>query len=209
MRTVVIIQARMGSTRLPGKVLMDLGGKPVLAHVVERCKASGFQVVVATTKQSEDDAIMQWCWDNRVDAFRGEVDPLQRLVDCAERFNADVIVRVCGDSPFLHSESIAAIVRSVEHGADYSAYRLASGKPVILTKLGLTCEAVTRWCLECESVIASGGAREHVTKGIYTEPRPWSLKWHPIAMPEAAVTQFAIDTQEDLDRARERWAVTV
>jgi len=113
MDTVAIIQARMGSTRLPGKVLMDICGKPMLQHVIERVSRARVQVcydvpcvldnvVVATTTLDEDDAIVKLCNRLMCPCFRGSADDvLARYAACAKDFEADVVVRVTADCPLI------------------------------------------------------------------------------------------------------------
>ena len=106
-RVVAIIQARMSSRRLPGKVLLPLAGKPVLWHVVNRTqRIRGVdEVVVATSTDSADDSIEGWCFNNRVNCFRGPLDDvLSRYVKCAQKFHADVVVRITADCPVIDPE---------------------------------------------------------------------------------------------------------
>lgn len=120
---MAIIQARMGSTRFPGKVLADLGGKAVLQWVVEATLAVGEidQVVVATTKESGDSAIEVWCSDFNVGCFRGEPDDvLKRYFDCASEYGATHIVRITADCPLLDTSTLETVVRrGLADGADY------------------------------------------------------------------------------------------
>ena len=103
MDTVAIIQARMGSTRLPGKVLMDICGKPMLQHVIERVQSPVLDnMVVATTTLDEDDAIVELCNTLKCPCFRGSADDvLARYAACAKDFEADVVVRVTADCPLI------------------------------------------------------------------------------------------------------------
>ncbi|MBT6511929.1 MAG: NTP transferase domain-containing protein, partial [Rhodospirillaceae bacterium] len=104
MTTVAIIQARMGSARLPGKVLMELAGRPVLAHVVGAAgKTAGVdKVVVATSLQAGDDALAAWCAERDVACFRGsESDVLDRFVGAAREYAADIVLRLTADCPLL------------------------------------------------------------------------------------------------------------
>jgi len=103
MDTVAIIQARMGSTRLPGKVLMDICGKPMLQHVIERVQSPVLDnMVVATTTLDEDDAIVELCNTLKCPCFRGSADDvLARYAACAKEFEADVVVRVTADCPLI------------------------------------------------------------------------------------------------------------
>ena len=117
MKTVVaIIQARMGSTRLPGKVLADVNGKPMLKWLLDRIKAvkEVDKIVVATTINSEDDILETWLLDNNVACFRGnEIDVLDRFYHCAKSRLAELIVRVTADDPLkdpgIISQAIAKI----------------------------------------------------------------------------------------------------
>lgn len=113
-KTIAIIQARMGSTRLPGKVMRDLAGKPVIAWVVEAAqRAQGVdKVVVATSNLEADERIVRWCDTNRIEVFRGsETDVLDRFYQCATKFNGRVLIRLTADCPFLDYNVISDVVR--------------------------------------------------------------------------------------------------
>jgi spore coat polysaccharide biosynthesis protein SpsF (cytidylyltransferase family) len=113
MRVVAIIQARMGSTRLPGKVLMPLSGVPVLEHVVQRVRACATvnEVVVATSNDVTDDVLADWCNRHEVEVFRGSLtDVLDRYYHCAERYSADAIVRITADCPAVDPIVIDGVV---------------------------------------------------------------------------------------------------
>ena len=101
---IAIVQARMGSTRLPGKVLKTLAGKPALWHLIERLKISRYlnDIVIATTVNKEDDAIEEFCNKNSVKCFRGSAeDVLDRYYQSAKLFKADPISRITADCPAL------------------------------------------------------------------------------------------------------------
>src|SRR5690242_18550821 len=100
MTNVAIIQARMSSSRLPGKVLADIGGRPMLARVVERARQATRinRVVVATSTNRSDDAVARFCAESGIPCFRGdEQDVLDRFYQSAQAFEADVIVRITAD----------------------------------------------------------------------------------------------------------------
>ena len=114
MKTIAVAQARMGSTRAPGKVMRDLGGKPVLAWTIDALKAaSGIDLVVlATSSLPADDVIETWCKHNNVLCFRGsESDVLDRFYRCAATYQADIILRLTCDCPWLDPNVISEVVR--------------------------------------------------------------------------------------------------
>lgn len=125
MKTIAIIAARMGSTREPGKVMRQLGGMPMLAWVVRAAKAAtGIdEVFVATTQEDRDNTIVHWCIVNGIDVWRGpEDDVLKRFYDCAKAANADVVVRLTGDCPFLDPAVISDVVLLRKHAVvDYAS----------------------------------------------------------------------------------------
>ena len=109
MNKVAIIQARMSSSRLPGKVMLDIAGKPMLQHVVERAKHASLvdQVVLATTTDPSDDLLEQYCQKNGISCYRGSLpDVLDRFYQAAMQFQADVIIRLTADCPLLDPELI-------------------------------------------------------------------------------------------------------
>ena len=113
MNTVAIIQARTGSTRLPNKVLIDLAGQSMLAHVVNRTKRASTidKVVVATTELSADNAIVRLCKKQKWSYSRGsEHDVLDRYYQAALKFDANVIIRITSDCPFIEPEIIDKVV---------------------------------------------------------------------------------------------------
>lgn len=124
MSTVAVIQARMGSTRLPGKVLADLGGRPVLEWAIRACRAAAGidEVMVATSTLPADDRIAFFCEHIvGVPVYRGsETDVLSRFVGAAESAEADIILRLTGDCPLLDPQVISAVARlQKQTGAAY------------------------------------------------------------------------------------------
>ncbi len=121
----VIIQARMGSTRLPGKVLKKVNGKPLLTYQIERVTASRLldKVIVATSILSKDDPISELCKLNNIDCFRGsENDVLSRYYECAKVFQADIVVRLTADCPLVDPiviDDVISLFRKEQ--ADYAA----------------------------------------------------------------------------------------
>ena len=111
-----IIQARMGSTRLPGKVLEDLNGKPLLANIIERLKECSTvdDIIVATTVSQVDDELARWCTCNDIKCYRGdELNVLKRYYDAATYIKADVVVRITADDPFKDPRVIDSVVKQM------------------------------------------------------------------------------------------------
>ena len=122
-RVVGVIQARMGSTRLPGKVLKPIAGKPLLWHIVHRlrCCDTIEDIAVATSTNPRDDAIVEWGAAEGVTVIRGpEDDVLARFARAAEALDADLIVRVSSDAPFIDAGFVDHLVTTlVEQDGDY------------------------------------------------------------------------------------------
>lgn len=113
MKTIIIIQARMGSSRLPGKIIKPLGGHSILTYVVSRCeKIQGVEeVIIATSSLPQDDIVEAWCRDNDVLCYRGsEDDVLDRYVQAAKLYKPDYVIRVTADCPFVDYEMACEMV---------------------------------------------------------------------------------------------------
>lgn len=113
MKKDVIIQARMGSTRLPGKVLKQLEGKPVLWHVIERVKQSKLvdDVIIATTTSKKDNQIVEFCRTNNIKYYRGSEDNvLERYYETAKHFKSDIVLRITSDCPLIDANVIDKIL---------------------------------------------------------------------------------------------------
>jgi spore coat polysaccharide biosynthesis protein SpsF len=201
MRVVAIIQARMGSTRLPGKVLKDLGGETVLARVVNRTRRATLldEVVVATSVLPADDAIARECEGLRVACFRGDqVDVLDRYYRAAQRFAADVVVRITADCPLIDPELIDATIRSsLDQKTDYASNSLARTYPRGLDVEVFTADALARaWSAAKEEY-----QRIHVTPYLYENPE--SFKVISIAGEvDHSKYRWTLDTAEDLELLR-------
>lgn len=108
----IVSQARIGSSRLPAKVLMNAGGRTLLEWHFDRLAKSGYTSILATTTRRADDPLYEWACEADVPVFRGSEDNvLQRYFDCARHFDLDVIVRVTSDCPLIDGELVAAGVR--------------------------------------------------------------------------------------------------
>ncbi|MBL7124614.1 MAG: glycosyltransferase family protein [Dehalococcoidales bacterium] len=114
MKVVAIVQARMSSTRLPGKVLRDIVGRPMLWHIINRLKYTRLidKMVIATSDDEGDKPIMKFAWENGIDCYAGsELDLIDRLYQAARRFEADIAVKVTGDSPLIDPVVVDKVVK--------------------------------------------------------------------------------------------------
>jgi spore coat polysaccharide biosynthesis protein SpsF len=204
-RVVVVIQARLGSTRLPGKVLMEIGGALALEHVVARSQAIvGVDgVVVATTDLTDDDAIADACAAHDIACFRGnEEDVLDRYYQVAREWKADHIVRVTADCPLVCPHEAARVVeRQLTRGADCTHNLTIFGSEM---PLGTGVEVFT-----FDTIAASwregrsAHHREHVDEFVYEHPERFQIELVTapvqLARPRYRLT---VDTEEDLDLIR-------
>jgi len=198
MKIVAIVQARMGSSRLPQKVLKDLGGATVLDRVLSRLGRSRLihESLVATTIEPVDDAIVEHCERTGRKVFRGsEQDVLDRYRRAAEYRNADVVVRITADCPVIDPKVTDATIRAfLDRRADY-----ASNVRVRTFPRGLDTEVMTVQALERawrESTKAY--QREHVTPYIYENPSQFKL--HGIENDtDCSQHRWTVDTLEDLE----------
>jgi spore coat polysaccharide biosynthesis protein SpsF len=168
MKVVAIIQARMSSSRLPGKVLLPLAGKPVLAHVVRRISACNnvCEVVVATSTDKSDDAINSWCTENEVSCFRGSLhDVLDRYYQAAKIFKAEAIVRITADCPAIDTQTVAEVIDGFLAGP-YDTYGLSGGFPDGLDCVVFSFAAIQRAWQEAKLP----SEREHVGPYLYNNP---------------------------------------
>lgn len=202
MTTVALIQARMGSTRLPGKVLADLGGRPVLDWVVAAAWAvPGVDATaVATSQAAADDAIAEWCGARGVACHRGpEEDVLERFRLAAAAEDADTVMRLTADAPLLDPQVCGQVLLLRERsGADY-----ASNVDPPTWPDGLDCEAFTAAALEAAARQARRRSeREHVTPFIRNRRRRFRVVSLGCPLPGIGGLRWALDTPEDLEFLR-------
>ena len=199
MTAVAIIQVRMGSTRLAGKVMADLGGRPVLDWSVRAAEAvPGIdRVVVATSVQSGDDTIAVWCDDNGFACHRGpEDDVLARYQIAAEAEAADTVMRLTSDCPLLDPQVCGQVLMVFERtGADYAGNVDPRSWPD-----GLDCEVFTAAALAAAAAEARGPAeREHVTPFIRNQRDRFDVRNVACPVPGLADERWTLDTPQDLE----------
>ena len=200
MTCAAIVQARLGSTRLPGKVLMDLAGKPVLQHVLERCaQVPEIDVVVCAIPDAPDNApLADLAHKSGTQVFRGsETDVLARFIGAARSVDAHTVLRVTSDCPLIDPDVCSRVVKLLmTSGADYASNITPRSFPQ-----GLDCEAFRASTLDEAAHSTLALDHEHVT--------PWHRKANHIkrvnvlsGTPKLANLRWTVDFPEDLEFLR-------
>lgn len=196
----LIMQARMGSTRLPGKVLATIGGRCLLGHALSR--VSGLpdtRVVIATTDTLRDDIVEAFCREQGIDCFRGSEDNvLERYVYCAEAWGFEHVVRLTGDNPFPDRDALVRLIqRHLGSKADFCTS--FEGLPV-----GVGCEIFTAGALRLSLNRADQPHHfEHVDE--YLLEHLDTIRHQVLPPPRdlcAPDVRLTVDTAEDLERVR-------
>jgi spore coat polysaccharide biosynthesis protein SpsF (cytidylyltransferase family) len=212
MNPVAIVQARMGSTRLPGKVLMNVAGEPLLWRVVERLRRapSLHEVVVATSTEPADAAVVDFCRERGIPCVAGsESDVLDRYHEAALRFDADPVIRATGDCPLIDPALVERVLEQYRSG-DYDYVALAAGGPGAKAGTG---RFPSGFDVECVSFAALDTSwreataqtdREHVTPFVY---RTGGFRVGYVAA-ESDIGHFrcSVDNPEDLELVRRVYA---
>ena len=212
-KVVAIIQARMGSSRLPGKVLLDIAGEAMLARVVKRCQRalSVDLVVVATSDEPADDAVERFCLEQDYLFFRGSLhDVLDRYYRAARRFEAAIVVRVTADCPLIDPVVIDQVVDALFGGQpapqwDFTANRLPPpwkrSYPI-----GLDVEVCTFTALEqAWKEAKEAHQREHVMPYLYEQEGRFRVLVLD-HIPDFGHLRWTVDTPEDLALVRQIYA---
>jgi len=204
-KIVAIIQARMGSSRLPGKVLKEIAGKPMLEHVVERVRQVKTiqQVVVATTIDEADDPLEALCREKSYACYRGSMhDVLDRFYQAAGQYQASVVVRLTADCPLLDPEVVENTLMAFLIGrVDFAANRLPPPfkrtYPIGLDTEICTFEALKRAWNEAGEKYE----REHVMPYLYQQEGRFRVL-RVENSEDYGNWRLTVDTQEDLDLVR-------
>ncbi|UCC45370.1 MAG: glycosyltransferase family protein [Candidatus Zixiibacteriota bacterium] len=200
MKVVTIVQARMSSTRLPGKVMMKLAGMPMLQFQLERVRRAGQigELVVATTTNPADEPIVQLCHRLEVATFRGEEeDVLDRYCNTASEHNADVVVRITSDCPLIDPVEIDRVIAFYRR--EYEKYDYVSNILRRTFPRGMECEVFSFEALMTAAREASDSSdREHVT--MYIRKRPERFRLGSVTgETDHSRHRWTVDTPEDLE----------
>ena len=204
-KATAIIQARMGSTRLPGKVLMDLGGESVLSRVVRRLGRARLlrQIVVATSVGSADDAVAAECVRLQVPCFRGsEDDVLDRYYQAEKAWPSDAVVRITADCPLIDPAVVDQTIEVfLESGADYASNSIQRAYPRGLDTEVFTVAALGQSWREAREP----HQREHVTPFFYEHPERFRIS-SIAASRDYGQYRLTLDTSDDLRLIRAVYA---
>lgn len=207
-RIVACIEARMGSSRLPGKVLADINGKPALERLITRLRKCKYldDVIIATSTSSSDDVLYNWAIKNSIHCYRGsEEDVLQRVVDANEFYQSDLIVEITGDCILTDPEIIDMGIKTfLENDCDivsncgtYLSYPMGVYVQVFRSKD----------LAEVANNIDDTAVREHVSLYFYEHPDKYKLinliapeRWQGESL------RFQLDYPEDLEFLKKVYA---
>lgn len=204
MTVLAIIQARMGSTRLPGKILKEVNGKPLLAYQIERVRQSKCidEIVIATTVEQKDDQIVAFCKHYNVEYYRGsENDVLTRYYETAQKFGGDIIVRLTSDCPIIDPVVIDETIRYyIDHASDFD---YVSNTIERTYPRGLDTEVFSEGALEKAYNNATlERDREHVTAYMYSNPEKFRIGSISNSL-NLGCYRWTVDTVEDYELVKQ------
>lgn len=209
MKIAIIVQARLGSTRLPGKILKPFYKDEVLLSVLleKLHMVKNVPVIVATSTDSNNDKLATFLLERRELVFRGsENDVLNRFISTASFFGIDGIIRICSDNPFIDVGGLMELIETAsKNSPDYVGFRI-NGLPSILTHFGFWGEYVKLSALEDveRKTEPNTPAHEHVTIHVYKNPNEYKCIWidAPSFLQGRDDIRLTIDTEEDFRNAQ-------
>ena len=194
---LIIIQARMSSTRFPGKVLKKLGGHPTIEWIYEAAKKVNFKkkIIIATSNDSSDDVLVDWCRKKKIKFFRGSLsNVLERFTMVSNKYKSDNVIRLTADCPFIDAKIIDQILYLlIEKDADYASNTLNRTWPD-----GLDCEVFTRkGLLKCFKNAKSDEDKEHVTRFFYNNKNKFKCINLPFPIGDFSDVRVTFDNKND------------
>lgn len=201
-----ILQARLGSTRLPGKILLPFyRDHSILDIIIERISNISENIIIATTTNDIDDPIVKYATNKGINHFRGsENDVLNRFINASEKYNVDKIIRICCDNPFITLNELLELKTLAEkEDYDYMSF-IIDTKPSITTHFGFFTEFVTLDALKKVSSLTKNKLyHEHVTNYIYTHPNEFKINFidETHLLKEKPYIRLTIDTPTDFSNA--------
>jgi spore coat polysaccharide biosynthesis protein SpsF len=196
--SIVVLQARMGSSRLPGKVLAPISGRTILSHCIRRLQAAAIgEVVVATSTRPEDMAVVVEAQRHNVRVVRGSAtDVLGRFLLAIEDWQGPFVFRATADNPVVDIDAPGRVLKVLEGGADYC---VEEGLPVGAAVEGMRTSALR----ESATLAQSPYDREHVTPYLRHQPGRFAVR--PVAAPPECYRphlRLTVDTRDDLSYVR-------
>jgi spore coat polysaccharide biosynthesis protein SpsF len=214
MNIAIIIQARLGSTRLPNKILLDFhNGKCILEILYERLALNnGYKTIIATTVNPNDDILFDFCKKREMDFFRGsEDDVLARFIDTAKRFDITHVIRVCSDNPFIFVKDLNMLNETLLQypNTDYISFKIRE-IPSILTHYGFWAELVSLQALCVAAESNDNKTKEHVTNYIYKNADKFNIKWLKTSevIEKNMNIRLTVDTADDFINAQFIYKIT-
>jgi len=207
-KVTAIVQVRMGSTRLPRKVLNDIVGKPMLWHVINRVKKAKLidEIVIVTTTEDEDEIIAKWAKNNNLKCYRGSVeDVLDRYYQAAKKFKANTIVRVTPDDPLKDPEIIDKVIKFYldnKINLDFVSNTIKPTYPEGLDVEVFSFSTLKRAWEEAKKK----SEREHVTPYIWNHPDKFRLANVAKEGENLSHLRWTVDYPEDLEFTRAIYA---
>lgn len=204
----IIIQARMGSSRLPGKILRPFYKDKKLIDILldNLHQIKDVKIIIATSEDNKNQPLVDYLEKRGELIFRGaENDVLDRFIKAAEKYNLDALIRICSDNPFLDVEGVKELIETAKKSdADYIGFRI-NNKPSIQTHFGFWGEFVR---LEALKKVANNPEstdldKEHVTYHIYNHQENFKCEWipGPLYLQNRNDIRLTVDTIEDFNNA--------
>lgn len=204
MKILCIIQARMGSERLPGKVMREVLGIPMITYTLDRVKQSRYidEVVLATSDKTTEEPLVTYLTTKDYNVYRGsENDVLKRYIDAAEQYGGDIIVRVTGDCPLIDPVMLDHVITCyLTNNYDYVGIDTLNKRYI----RGLDVEVFSKKCLEriydtVKDEKESSPNKEHVTYYMYNHPEEFSVYQVQAAKFHHKDYRLCVDTKEDFE----------
>lgn len=205
MKIGIIVQARMGSTRLPGKVLKKIyRNETLLDLIINNLKELNHTIIIATTNKKIDRNIVNFAVNHNIDYYCGdENNVLKRFINCSLEFDITNIIRICADNVFIQNQFISQLIDNIALNYDYMSYKVG-GVNTILTHWGLFGEYVTLDTLEMvQKKTNKKEYLEHLTNYIYTHPNEYKIKYWDVPKELMRTdVRLTIDNKRDFEICR-------
>ena len=198
--TGIIILCRFNSSRLPGKILKSINGKTILEYIVERLYSLKkiYPVVICTSDQASDDPIAQFCQEKGWEVYRGSLENVaERFKSCAQAYGFSNAVRINGDNIFVDSQ----LVQKIIHEHELGGYQFSSNVKGRTFPKGMSVEVINVAYYEQQYPFFTESDHEHVMTYFYRQEKE-THKFHYNNLNYGKTLNFAIDTQEDFERAK-------